>query len=262
VAEARRRAERPDLLQHLVAAGAIAALIAVWWIAALDLPAFVLPGPPAVLAALSRFLVEPALLANAAISFGRVVASVSIAAVLALAIGAAVRGLPVLEETVERRILTFLNSFPSVGWAILGVVWFQISTGTVLFIQTAIVLPFCLINTLAGFRQVDPDLDELGRSLTRSRWRRLVKVTLPLMAPFLVAGIRIAYGICWKIALVSELFGASSGLGYQLMRAQSVSDAAMVFACCLVIVLIYGVTDWAVLRPLARRFSINKEEPA
>ena len=116
-------------------------------------------------------------------------------------------------QLIERRILTFLNSFPSVGWAILGVVWFQISTATVLFIQTAIVLPFCIINALAGFRQIDPDLDELGRSLTRSSIRRFFKLTLPLIAPFLIAGIRVAYGICWKIALVSELFGASSGLG-------------------------------------------------
>ena len=59
------------------------------------------------------------------------------------------RSAPVLEDVVERRILTFLNSFPSVGWAILGVVWFKISTPTVLFIQTAIVLPFCIVNALA-----------------------------------------------------------------------------------------------------------------
>jgi len=89
--------------------------------------------------------------------------------------------------------------------AILGVVWFKISTPTVLFIQIAIVLPFCIVNALAGFRQIDPELDELGRSLTRRPLRRFVKVTLPLVAPFLIAGIRVAYGICWKIALVSEL---------------------------------------------------------
>ncbi len=163
-----------------------------------------------------------------------------------------------LDAVVERRILTFLNSFPSVGWAILGVIWFQISTPTVLFIQTAIVLPFCIINALAGFRQIDADLDELGRSLTRSPLRRFFKLTLPLVAPFLLAGLRVAYGICWKIALVSELFGASSGLGFLLMRAQSTSDAGMVFACCLVIVAIYTATDHFILKPLVARFSVNQ----
>jgi NitT/TauT family transport system permease protein/sulfonate transport system permease protein len=205
-----------------------------------------------------RFVADPAVAYHALVSFVRVAASVAVAMGLALGIAAAVRAWPVLDAVVERRILTFLNSFPSVGWAILGVVWFRISTPTVLFIQIAIVLPFCIVNALAGFRQIDPDLDELGRSLTRSPIRRFFKLTLPLVAPFLIAGLRVAYGICWKIALVSELFGASSGLGFLLMRAQSTSDAAMVFACCLVIVAIYTVTDHFILKPLVARFSVNQ----
>lgn len=246
-------------LQRLIADGAIVVLLAVWWATSRNLPAYVLPGPVDVAKAMARFVIDPGIAYHALVSFARVMASVSIAMVLALLIASVVRIAPVLDAVVERRILTFLNSFPSVGWAILGVVWFKISTPTVLFIQTAIVLPFCIINALAGFRQIDPDLDELGRSLTRSPVRRFFKVTLPLVAPFLVAGLRVAYGICWKIALVSELFGASSGLGYLLMRAQSGSDAAMVFACCLVIVAIYTITDHFLLKPLAKRFSVNQE---
>jgi ABC-type nitrate/sulfonate/bicarbonate transport system permease component len=247
---------------RLIADGAVVLVIMLWWATARHMPDFVLPGPGAVLAAMGRFVADPEIAFHAAVSFLRVIASVAIAMTLALAIAAAVRAAPILDDVVERRILTFLNSFPSVGWAILGVVWFKISTPTVLFIQTAIVLPFCIINTLAGFRQIDPDLDEMGRSLTRSPLRRFFKLTLPLVAPFLVAGLRVAYGICWKIALVSELFGASSGLGYLLQRAQTVSDAAMVFACCLVIVIIYAVTDYLFLKPLAVRFSVNQDKTA
>ena len=250
------------LLQRLIADGGVVAAVVVWWATARHLPDFVLPGPAAVLAAMARFVTDPDIAVHAAVSFARVAASVAIAMVLALAMAAAVRSAPILEDVVERRILTFLNSFPSVGWAILGVVWFKISTPTVLFIQTAIVLPFCIVNALAGFRQIDPDLDELGHSLTRSPVRRFFKLTLPLAAPFLIAGLRVAYGICWKIALVSELFGASSGLGYLLMRAETTSDAAMVFACCLIIVAIYGVTDYLFLRPLAARYSVNQDKPA
>ena len=249
-------------IQRLVAEGALVLLVLVWWVGSRHLPSFVLPGPLDVLKAMAQFVTDPATAINALISFARVVASVTIAMALAIALAVAMRAMPVLEGIIERRILTFLNSFPSVGWAILGVVWFKISTPTVLFIQTAIVLPFCLINVLAGFQQIDRDLEELGASLTRSSVRRFFKLTLPLVAPFLIAGLRIAYGICWKIALVSELFGASSGLGYLLMQAQTVSDAAMVFACCLVIVAIYGATDFLFLRPLARHFSVNQGRPS
>jgi ABC-type nitrate/sulfonate/bicarbonate transport system permease component len=161
-------------------------------------------------------------------------------------------------RATQPRLLVILNSFPSVGWAILGVIWFGVSNGTVIFIEIAIILPFCLINALEGFRQIDPDLDEMGRSFSRSRWRRFTKVTLPLVMPFLMAGLRIAYGICWKIALVAELFGAQSGLGFLLVQAQSSADAAMVFATCFVIVLAVFAVDRIALAPLARAFSINQ----
>lgn len=236
----------------------IVCLIAGWAWAARGQPEYVLPGPVAVLQGVARFLYEPQLTAQAAISLARVVLSVIAAMAIALVLAGLVRRWRILDETIERRILTFFNAFPSVGWAILGVIWFQISNTTVIFVQVAIILPFCLINALAGFRQIDPDMDELGHSLTRSVWRRFRLLSLPLVAPFLLSGLRVAYGICWKIALVAELFGASSGLGYQLARAQSVSDATMVFACCIVIVLIFLITDLLFLRPLVLRFSANQ----
>jgi NitT/TauT family transport system permease protein/sulfonate transport system permease protein len=251
-------AGKPALLDRLIADGTIVALIVVWWLIARQLPTYVLPGPYDVLQSLARFVTDGATAFNAFVSLTRVVASVLIAMVMGVLIALAVQAAPILNATVERRLLVFLSSFPSVGWAILGVVWFKISTPTVLFIQTAIILPFCIVNALAGFRQLDQELDEMGLSMTRSPVRRFFKLTLPLIAPFLVAGLRIAYGICWKIALVSELFGASSGLGYLLMNAQSTSDAAMVFACCLVIVVIYTATDYLLLKPLAERFSVNQ----
>lgn len=253
---------RDRITQHLIAEGAIVVVLVVWWAASRNLPVYVLPPPQMVAQSMFRFVADSGVAHHALVSFARVIMSVIVAMALALAIAAAVRAAPILDEVVERRILTFLNSFPSVGWAILGVIWFQISTPTVLFIQIAIILPFCIINALAGFRQIDRDLDELGLSLTRSPFRLFFKLTLPLIAPFLMAGVRVAYGICWKIALVSELFGASSGLGYLLMRAQSTSDAAMVFACCFVIVLIYTASDHFILKPLAARFSVNQGQTA
>lgn len=251
-------ANKPVLLDRIIADGAVLALIVVWWITARQLPAYVLPGPSDVLRSLAGFVTDGTTAFNAFVSLTRVVASVLIAMVMGVLVAVAVQAAPILNATVERRLLVFLSSFPSVGWAILGVVWFKISTPTVLFIQTAIILPFCIVNALAGFRQLDQELTEMGISMTRSPLRRFFKLTLPLVAPFLVAGLRIAYGICWKIALVSELFGASSGLGYLLMNAQSTSDAAMVFACCLVIVVIYTATDYLLLKPLAQRFSVNQ----
>lgn len=248
------------LSARFVAEGTILAFIGLWWFTARDLPDFVLPTPLEVGAAMGQLVVDPNLAVHVAASFLRVLAAVAVALVVAVALAASIRTGPIMQTIVERNILVVLNSFPSVGWAILGVIWFSISNGTVIFIEAMIVLPFCLINAIEGFRQIDPELDEMGRSFSRNRWRRFVKVQLPLIAPFVIAGLRIAYGIAWKVALVAELFGARSGLGWLLQQAQTRADAATVFAACLVIVVIFALVDALVLRPLAKRYSINVKE--
>jgi NitT/TauT family transport system permease protein/sulfonate transport system permease protein len=211
-----------------------------------------------VLTAVGRFATDSSLLLHLVISFLRVFAAVTVAMALAIGLGLIARRSALVTLLLEQRVLLILNSFPSVGWAILGVIWFGVTNPTVIFIEVAIVLPFCLTNVLEGFRNIDVELDEMGRSLTRSRWRLFFRVTLPLIMPFLAAGLRIAFGICWKIALVAELFGAQTGLGYLLLRAQSSADAATVFAVCIVIVIIVVVIDNLALAPLARAYSRNR----
>jgi NitT/TauT family transport system permease protein len=249
---------RTALVQHGIAEGGVLLAILGWWLTARGVPDFVLPSPVQVAATLTRFFVEPTLLAHLAITFLRVTTAVALAMTLAIVLAIAARRSRLVMAVIEQRVLVILNSFPSVGWAILGIIWFQVSNLTVIFIETAIVLPFCLINAIEGFRQIDTELEEMGRSLSRSRVRLFTRVTLPLVMPFLVAGLRIAFGICWKIALVAELFGSQSGVGYLLLRAQSNSDAAMVFACCFVIVVVVFAVDRLAFVPLSRAYSINQ----
>lgn len=251
-------AARTRIAGHGLAEGAVLLAIIGWWLTARDLPSFVLPGPTEVVATVARFGVDPALLYHLGVSFMRVGAAVVFAMTLAVALGVLARSSTIISALLEQRVLVFLNSFPSVGWAILGVVWFDVSNLTVIFIEVAIILPFCLTNVLEGFRNIDPELEEMGASFSRSRVRRFTRVTLPLIMPFLAAGLRIAFGICWKIALVAELFGAQSGLGYLMLQAQSTANAAMVFACCFVIVIVVFAVDRLALAPLARAYSRNK----
>jgi NitT/TauT family transport system permease protein/sulfonate transport system permease protein len=244
--------------QHSLAEGVVLLALVGWWLTAKGLPAFVLPTPTAVLGTLVRFSIDPILLFHLAVSFGRVIAAVSLAMLLAVGLALIARASPTFAAILEQRILLVLNSFPSVGWAILGVIWFGVSNPTVVFIETLIILPFCLTNALEGFRNIDVELEEMGRSLTRNRWRRFTHLTLPLVMPFLAAGLRISFGICWKIALVAELFGAQSGLGYLLLQAQANADATMVFAVCFVIVIVVFLIDGFALAPLARAYSKNR----
>ena len=101
----------------------------------------------------------------------------------------------------------------------------------------------------------------MARSFTRRPIVILIKVTLPLLMPYIISAVRIAYGVGWKIALVAELFGTESGLGFLLQQAQSVADAATVFATCLAIVIIFWIGEKAVINPLSRKFAPELVNP-
>ena len=246
-------AARSGLPARLLADGLVGAGLLAWWLTSLGLPAFVLPSPWVVGTTLARLFLDPAFLGHTLASAARVVLSVVLATAIGLALALLAERVPALADAVHRRLLPVLNSFPSVGWAILAVIWFQVSTLSVVFVQVMILIPFCLINMAQGLRELARELLEMARSFGRGRVRLLVRVVIPLLMPYTLAAVRIAYGIGWKIALVSELFGADSGLGYLMLRAQTVSDAAMVFATCFAIVLIFSLGERLVIDPLARR---------
>jgi len=54
-------------------------------------------------------------------------------------------------------------------------------------------LPIAGRALLAGYRQLDPALEEAAASLGAGLWRTLSRVTLPLLAPALAAGASLAF---------------------------------------------------------------------
>ena len=231
-----------------------------WWFIAKDIPDFILPEPLEVLRALFQLAVTLESFQHIAISMFRVTGALIFAVLVSISLAILSRTNYVFTVIIESNILIVLNSFPSIGWAILGVIWFSISDITVIFIEIMIIIPFCLINCIQGFRQVDKEIKEMGISFSRNYVLTFLKIDLPLALPFIIAGIRISYGIAWKIAIIAELFGASSGLGWLLQQAQTNADSEKVLAICLLIVLLFSAIDFLLLKPIANKYSINIKE--
>lgn len=249
------RAPRIAWPERLIGEGVVVLALAVWWVTAQNVPDFVLPGPVAVGRRLVELFVDPDFLLHTFASTWRVILSVALALVIGGGLALIAVWVPPLSLVIDQRVKPVLNSFPSIGWAILVAIWFDVGDFAVIFVQVAILIPFCLINIGEGLRVIDRELIEMGRSFTRSRRRVLVRITLPLLLPYIIAALRIAYGIGWKISLVSELLGATTGLGYLMLRAQTTADTATVLAACFAIVIIFVAGEKLVIEPLQRRFT-------
>ena len=226
--------------------------VAVWAACASQVPDYLLPGPWEVARGVAAFLTDAHSLRHMAVSIGHILAALAAAFVLGTALALLAHYVPVFGHLVHGRIGPFLNSFSGIGWTLLAVIWFGLDHVTVVFAIAAVLTPFALVNMRAGLDALDPELVEMARSFTRSRTRTLGRVVLPLLAPYVMAAVRIAYGVGWKIAFVAELFGADSGLGYLMLQAQVTADAAMVFATCLAIVVIFFAGEKLIIDPLSR----------
>lgn len=248
---------RPDA-RFLVLHGFTLALIGGWWVYAQFVPAYLLPGPGAVAARMLEFLTRPPLGRQLLISLGHVGAALALAFVAGAALAFAAHYLRPARTLVDGRITPFLNAFSGIGWLFLAILWFGINSTTVVFAVTMILIPFVAINLRTGLIELDRELVELGRSLSRAPLRRLTRLVVPMLVPYLFAALRTAFGVAWKVVLTAELFGGNAGVGYLLNVARQEFDTETIFAVIVFIILFVALAEAAVFRPaqarLDRRF--------
>ena len=132
------------------------------------------------------------------------VATAAAVAVALLAAHLAVRRRVALRGTIET-LLALPWAVPGTVVAIGLATLFSVErplVGRVVLVGTAAILPLAYLvrslpltgrSLLAGYRQLDPSLDEAAQSLGAGPWRRLTRVTLPLLKPAIAAGASLAF---------------------------------------------------------------------
>lgn len=234
--------------------GLTLALLGLWAFFSLRLPEYLLPSPWLVLRRTVDLFVDPRLAGHTFRSLERVGAALLLALLLGTALAVTARYQPALRGFLIDRVLPLLNAFPTLGWALLAIYWFGVGDLTVIFVELAIVLPFIVTNLWQGLQQLDADLMEMGRSFTRNRTRVFFQVAWPMLVPYVLSALRVSYGVCWKIALIAEVFGTQQGLGYLLNFARSQFDSALMFATIVAVILLVFAVDRFLFRSLERRW--------
>lgn len=245
---ARLRWTRATLLAN---AFSVAFLLA-WWGYSQIIPVYQLPGPWLVAERIVTFIGDSEELAQLGLSLMHV----SVAIVIAFVAGCMLAGLahwvPPLRLLIDGRLTPFLNAFSGIGWLFLAILWFGLDSYTVIFAVTLILLPFTIINVRTGLQELDGDLLELGRSLSRSPMRGMVKIVIPLLVPYLFAALRNSFGVSWKVVLTAELFGGNAGVGYLLNIARQQFDTETIFAIIAFILVFVACAEIMLFRPVQR----------
>jgi NitT/TauT family transport system permease protein len=235
-----------------------AIMLASWIIGSARLPSYILPAPQDVLAAAIDFFTSSRSLGHLGSTLAVIGTAIMLSFVGGSLLALAAYYLPWSAPLIHHRIGPFLNSFPSIGWTLLAVIWFGVSGATVVFAISVVLLPFALVNLREGLAALDGELAEMARSFGRSSWRNFRLMVLPALVPFATATLRIMFGVAWKVALTAELFGGSKGLGYVINQARQEYDTRTIFTVIIFIIIAVYLADRLVFlrmeRATARRF--------
>ena len=142
--------------------------------------------------------------------------------------------------------LQFLRSLPPVALLPLFILWFGIAWWSKLLAAAFVCVFPIAVTTTQGALIADSQYRELSRDLGLSALRYILNVLLPATAPAIVPGLRLAAGTSFVMLYVSELAGASSGLGYRISIAQLAYQADLMIAGLLILGGIAMLTDLAI----------------
>lgn len=204
---------RPNILPGLLS---LIGLLLVWKAVSLFfLPTF-LPSPMDLLARIVGIFSHP----SAYLIIGKTLERVVAGLILSMLIGASIGLIMGLRRSVESFFdswIMVLLTFPAISWAFLSVLWFGISDIAPIFTIVLIVFPYVTMNIWEGTKAMDKELTDMATVFRANRLLLLRKVLIPQLTPYLFSSLRISFALSWKIALVSEAFGAGRGVGKELM---------------------------------------------
>ena len=214
-----------------------------------SIPKFVLPAPSAIFE--SFFKWAPVIITHAWQTLFTTLIGFILAVLGGLGIGIAVGWSQLLYRALYPILIAF-NSIPKVAIVPILVIWFGI--GTPPAIITAFMLAFfpIVVNVAAGLATVEPELEDVLRSLGASKKDILFKVGLPSSAPYFFAALKVAITLALVGSVISETIAANKGIGYLMLNASSRFDVPLVFAG-LFVVAIMGIVIYELCAYIERR---------
>jgi NitT/TauT family transport system permease protein len=158
----------------------------------------------------------------------------AIAVVIGLSLGVAV-GMSRFVFRGLYPLLVAFNAIPKVAFVPVLVVWFGI--GTIPAILTAFLISFfpIVVNVATGLATLEPELEDVLRSLGATKGDILWKVGLPRSLPYFFASLKVSITLAFVGTVVSETVASNEGIGYLMMSAGSSMKMPLVFAGLFVI---------------------------
>lgn len=211
--------------------------LGIWaFISRFVLDEFTLPGPGKVGALMWDIVVQGEFIDDFAASISKTFMGFGLGALIAVPVGYSM-GTSRYWKAFFQDGVVGAGSIPGITYAIFALVIFGTGfLGPVLAVAL-ISMPFIALSVAEGVEEVDPNLIRMAQSFKRDSTDINRHVVLPSIMPFVFAGVRLSFAIAWKVEALTEVFGSSNGVGFQIRFAFQAFSITGVMAWTLLFVI-------------------------
>ncbi|MBM1221612.1 ABC transporter permease [Ponticoccus sp. SC2-23] len=151
-------------------------------------------------------------------------------------------------------LLVGISSIPKVAVVPIFVLWF--GAGTVPAILTAMIICIfpIVVNVSTGIATVEPELEDVMRSLKASKWEILWNVGLPRSLPYFFASLKVAITLSFVGSVIAETVASNKGVGNMMLIASSSFNVPLVFSGLMVLATM-GISLYAIFAFVERRMA-------
>ena len=231
----------------------LVALLGLWVVAsALTDDATILPAPWKLVEPLIREILSGELPYHLGMTAMRVAWAFALAMGIGIFIGCAMGMSPAIDRWLDPWLIVFLN-LPALVLIVLCYLWIGLNETAAITAVTLNKVPNVVTIVREGARSLDPELSAMARVYRMSRLTQLRHVVLPQLAPFIAGAARSGIAVIWKIVLVVEFLGRSSGIGFKIHLYFQLFDVGMVLIYALSFVAVMLLVETLILQPWEAR---------
>ncbi|MCR9073942.1 MAG: ABC transporter permease [Alphaproteobacteria bacterium] len=173
----------------------------------------------------------------------RVFVGISIASILALSVGTAIRYW-VAVERLTLPTITLLSPVSPIAWLPVAIFLFGIGNAPAIFMVVIALFFHMTIATINHIDGVNRNLINVARTMGATKYQIYRRVIIPAILPGVFVILRLNLFGAWMVVLIAESTGVGYGLGQVIMLARNTFNPSLVFFCIALIGLLGFTTDW------------------
>jgi NitT/TauT family transport system permease protein len=159
-----------------------------------------------------------------------------------------------------RDAVTIGVTTPGLIWALITAIIFGNRPAGPLLAIVLTTFAIITVNVSEGVKALPKDLIDMSRSFGVSVLRRNRHIVVPHLAPFIFTGVRFGFSIAWKVTVLTEVFAASSGIGFEMRTATQLFRLDEFLTWILAFYVLALFLEKVVLESIERRFFAWRRE--